>query len=925
MNNKEIFGCAAFGLADRVFQVEGETSAGSFYLADAVLPVRPSGIICTGDTAEQERIHSGLYWPPEARIRQGTFLRRAPIPCVWRALVEAGDRSACWQVGGGVSFTLSRIISAHVVDLLTKSGCRPQDTAVLAIPDALDEFGQEALLRDLKICGFENVQLLWRPVAAAISWLSELDQNNAFDVDTDAKEHIIVVYLGPDGVEMTTFQLHREKYDNTIFVIPVRERPRHVSSLTGFDWAANALDAAYPEMDDGAFWQAFTNFPHVWEAMSDRPFSSDRDVWSLKDHWIFWSPNETLNKCARKASAVPNTRLRSLLGNSCRLFTVASGEEERDAGGHFAKLFTNVLDSQPQSRLRGVIVAGPLCPLQLPQWILSASDKLRSRGIKVASASPQLDTIWLAHGENALVDGCAEYGRRLDMGLPTYLDTLPKLSVLVEQRGDHVWVELLNAETCEGGKPFKPAPIQSKFAIQPGAQQLQVFLKKGGMLVRSVLHTPEELAEQGAALSTTKRAEIDAKVLQTGSYEKVLNAFANSENAEGRYAKRLAIEMFGNPFRRAEFAFPSVPEQHIPVDVSVEIRPASGLAQITLVPSDSEDSAFLRGRQIFLDYSTMEEADPPPPPTRGWPDVVKLEIDPNASFLETNSWVIKKYLHAKPDEIRFIDTVEDIKKALTWVTNNFSDKGFECLRPIDQDGIAGTKEASRMITAIANKAASDFPRVRQDYRRKFVTRVSWLFAKTPENVKKEIRKYISQRHYDNKWTYGVEAAGRIFTAKEDFQLLYTQIFRRLKSTHAIPFPIHSYKALWRLLSLREYSPMAMTPRQAKTFTEETVKMMAREACDGNYKQRFFQAARLFLFLLRFRVVVQGFLDPDKYSDSDLFERAIECLRKAENHFSRSHESGADRARELVIGIEKFMYYEGSNDILTALDSLAGGD
>jgi len=926
MINKEIFGCAAFGLADQVFQVEGEPSEGPFYLENVVLPTHPSGSIHTGATAKEERIHSGLSWPPEARVDRKDPLRRAPIPCVWHGLVEAGDHSARWDVGRGVSFTLSRILAEHVANLLTISGCRPQDTAVLAIPDALDEFGQEALLRDLKICGFENVQFLWRPVAAALSWLSELDQNNVFDVNTDAKEHIIVVYIGPDGVEMTTFRLHREENDNVTYVIPVRERPRHISSVTGFDWAANALDAAYPEMDDGAFWQTFTNFPHVWEAMSERPFSSDRE-WSLEDHWTFWSPNETLNNCARRVSAAPNNRLRKLLANSCRLLTAVSTKEKVHAGEHLAKLFTSVLDSRPESRLRGIVVAGPLCPPQLPQWILSASGKLRFRGIKAASTSPQLDTIWLAHGENALVDGCAEYGRRLDMGLPTYLDTLPQLSVLVEheQRRDYVWVDLLKAETCEGGKPYKPAPIQSKFAIQAGAQHLQVYLKKGDIRGRVVLDASEEITEQEFVLPTNKRAEIAAKVRQAGTYENVLKVFANSENEESIYARKLSRKLFGNPFRRAEFVFPSVPEKKMPVNVSVEIRPASGLAQITLIPSDPADAAFMRGRQIFLDYSTMEEADPPPPPTMGYPDVVKLEIDPGASFLETKSFEIQRYMQAKPNEIRFMDTVDDIKTTLIWLTNTFTGNGYEHLRPIDQNGMAGTKQASRMIDTIANKAANDFPHVRTGYTRKFVTRMSWLFAKTPENVKKEIRKYISQSDYDNKWTYGVEAAGRVFTAEEDFKLLYTQIFGRIKSAHQTPFPIQSYKALWRLLSLREDSPTAMTPRQAKTFTEEVVKLMEREARVGNYKKKFFQAARLFLFLLRFRVVDQGFLNPDNHSYSGLFERTIECLRKAEKYFSRSHESGADRAKELVIGIEKFMYYEGSNDILKALDELAGVD
>ena len=99
MKTKEIFACAAFGLEDQVVQIEGDLFCNSFYLSDALLPETPFGKILTGEAAEEERIHSGLYWPMEARIKKGEPLRRAPIPCVWGGLVEAEDKMARWHVG----------------------------------------------------------------------------------------------------------------------------------------------------------------------------------------------------------------------------------------------------------------------------------------------------------------------------------------------------------------------------------------------------------------------------------------------------------------------------------------------------------------------------------------------------------------------------------------------------------------------------------------------------------------------------------------------------------------------------------------------------------------------------------------------------------------------------------------------------------
>ena len=43
----------------------------------------------------------------------------------------------------------------------------------------------------------------------------------------------------------------------------------------------------------------------------------------------------------------------------------------------------------------------------------------------------------------------------------------------------------------------------------------------------------------------------------------------------------------------------------MPLDTEIEMSPASGLAQVELVPIRKD---FLRGQGVFLDYSTMEDA-----------------------------------------------------------------------------------------------------------------------------------------------------------------------------------------------------------------------------------------------------------------------------------------------------------------------------
>ncbi|WP_139795742.1 hypothetical protein [Desulfocicer vacuolatum] len=853
-------------------------------------------------------------------------MSRVPVSCAWRGLVAAGDRPVRWDSGKGSSSFLSAILAAHVTELLTQSHCRPRDTVVLAIPDALDEFGQDALLRDLRKAGFGNIQLLWRPVAAALSWLSAVDQNNAFAPDMDVKEHILVVCLGPDGVEMTPFRLHREQCENGLFVIPVRDRPREIIPLTGFDWAANIFQSAMPGLEIGAFWQVFMNFPHIWESMAQRPLS-EKKIWSRQDQWRFWHPGEMMGYHVPTTSARPNHRLRKLLGKSCHILNAKSIGPAVSSQDDLSNLFKDRLQAIPGSRLRGVIISGPLCPQKLPGWIFSADQELREAGIKKPSqASPQIDSVWLAHDQNIWGHGCAEYALRLDRGEPTYVDTLPNLSMLVERRGEHFWLDLVKAATCKGGVPYKPESICGKFAIKAGGKRLQVYLRKDQL-------------DGGRELEWENGGEqepfpgIDQKITLSGSYDSAITLYREKykeEDHDGEvlnYIRKLSDHLFGNPFRRVEFSFPSVAHKDISLDLNLEIRPASGLARIELYPSNVGDRNFLRGGRILMDYATMRITDPPPSPKLGWPPLKLIKVDPDASFLNYGKIQIQQYLNTpvcREDlfgdrifSVEFEGAVDEVKKILTEQRIIFVNGERIILSPpIDQDGCAGNAIGSVTIDRVATKVENDYHNIPIHYERKFLSRMSWLFAKTPDNLKRGIRQYLSSERGDGRdWLYMVDAAARSFTSTEEFEFLYAAILKKINTNHGTPFPINSSRALLRLLTLRKNSPLAMKRKEAKVFTEKTVEIMEQESkkFSNNQKKypKFFQAALLFLYLLRFRMVDQSFLDGDNPEDRNLFNRAIKCLRTGQCFFSQQNIAG-DTAEKIVTAIELFIYYEGSD-------------
>ena len=236
-----VFGCSTFGLKDCVSRPEKGCTRPDFYLSDAMLPETPFGTIRTGREAKGDRTHTGLNWPPEARVQRGRFLRRVPIPCAWRAFVEAGDRIVRWNVGKGVSFPLSRIIATHVADTLKQEDNKfsaDGDTVVVTIPNHLDEFGQEGLLKELALHNLRDAMLVWRPVAASLSWLDKVG-GDFVPQRMGENGHIHVIYLGPDAAEFTTFRLKVLKHsDSLLYVLPLRVRARFLADVDpyGLGW-----------------------------------------------------------------------------------------------------------------------------------------------------------------------------------------------------------------------------------------------------------------------------------------------------------------------------------------------------------------------------------------------------------------------------------------------------------------------------------------------------------------------------------------------------------------------------------------------------------------------------------------------------------------------------------------------------------------
>lgn len=863
-----VYGISAFGLNDSVASPGDGLKKSGFYVADAVLPKRALGQIRTGNEAEQERVHSGIYWPPEARVKPGQPLRRLPIPVAWSLLVDSGDTTAPvrWNVGHGVSIPLADILSAHVRGLMHENAFDADNDsrAVVAIPNHLDEFHQEAMLQAFGTVR-ERISLVWRAVAAAMRWLDE-----AMPENLEPGDWMLVAYMGADGIEFTSFELREEVCEGRRFLLPVRNRPRQSPGPAGWQWACALAVKADPicSKDHGAFWQAFTNFPELWAAIAGLQWKTQElpRAWSTGKGWRYWHPSLDLFDEATRCSIEGGGLLHELIKTSCSIPLRHRESKGKTWGLHLIGSFNEALQ-QRQGRLRGAVVCGPLYASTAQTWLQDVHINLPC----LQEARP--DTLWLP---NAAVDpvatGARLFGQRIAAGLPTYLDTLPGLAVYAEKPGGGLeWVDVVEAKECAGGQAYT-RNIPDRFFLKKQTDALHVYLQK-------------------------EAQENDTET----------------------------------PYRYDIVKFPSIPDRDVKLTIEVEMRPASGLARVVIVPEEEET---FQGRAKIFDYSRMKKVDARdlPEPALRWPETLHREATISEDAFKDSRFIRFIDLSDSVLQSEFLQKLDNVKIALYSSFWNAETNSYEI--KIDENGLTGSQYGNEVMKALAAKIesrADTFLRslIPNPETEKYIVRSTWLWARTPNAIIDYLTHFFminSQNKYGATWNYFAESASRCMTKKKNISTLFNAIFKRSKSgiKSLSLFPIQSSRSLARVLSYREDAYDALEDDMAVHFAMRAAEVIRKQVRNRNIANSFFEGAFLFLTLLRFRIKEPDFMDPENPRDANLFKEVENCMKEA-RAIVQNQPNRLAKIDWLIQGIVDFMYSKGQSGLISAIASEAGGD
>ena len=790
------------------------------------------------------------------------------------------DSSGFWDAGRGIAFSAEKIIAKHIEQTIkdasekTSSNHSIKDfSSVIAVPDQLDEFGREAILKALPNNISEKVMFLWRPIAATLAWLDKFRN----DISTqNSEDWVLVNYLGPDGIEFTPLRLRTKTHKGTDYIVPLRDRPTREPGPTGIDWQANIIEelCEVSEDDPGAFWQVFTNFPELWLSLSQSPWNQNElpRPWSKRGAWSLWMPDEEVSNKIWSVKVKESEIFKRLLKANYKRTQKLRRGVGSTWGSYLKDEFCSALEKGPkEGNLLGLIVCGPLAPSKTPPWIAESLSILKEKGLTIEEPYNQSRKLWLDHSHESIALGAKIFGHRIQNKQPTYFDTRPGLSIYAytRQTKNIEWINLIDPGEQEGGTLYNKS-IKRKFVLNNNEFTLDVYLQKEDM-------------SWNLGHSSIRKGIINFKPVEHGEAK---------------------------------------------VDINVEMRPTKGMAKIELVPS------YKKLGKRSLEYSIMQpiKEEDLPQLIQAFPEIIKIETTPDPMAFEPTR-VFETFFEEEISSIE--DTPSYIVKlgyAKTNLTSNWGtnvDGRFKYLDKIDPDGKAGSEKGQQIIGKIRLKLNRDFPKILSDVSQstrdiaKIITRGTWLWGESPSSMVEYLENFFNQDHtgsYGQQWNNFVDAASRCFLNPVSYKCLFASIRSRIEDNRVRNrFPVQSSRAIVKILKFRPDGTDGLDSQTANLFVKTAIQNVEAEINRSDFlrlrnRHKLWQAILLFFVLMRFRINQDNFLDA--YEDKDKFDKVFKCLEKAYQK-TKDH-----RFLEWRNNIREYQHKRGTPGLIHALVDLA---
>lgn len=457
-------------------RVEGKLFGNHGSFPNAILLPRIDGEAFRFDVGDVPHTRgSGLTWPSEAIVDTYHGSGRLPIGRLLNR-IEANN-TFVWAVEERKSFSCSDALAGAISQAFPSF----DGEIVFVVPNHWNVELQQTLLDSFQK---ENLRckLLWRPIAAALEWTAQYaDQIKSHTAGSRVDNGMLLsVFVGYGEIEITELELVDWPSDNgATSIVPGRRRPSALEKFPGF------------------------GFRQVLFALS-------KDQNSLSNPLL--DPEDPTSYCWNQLWCRPNlgaflSGFRYRYDGSGKLTDEVEqsifGAKQIEFSELKARLSTH--GSKLKRQYAGIVFSGPLAAAKFEDQ-RSVHQFLRE------SLDTQSDRILIEddrNGRGLLARGANRFATRLASGLPTFLDTLPRLEMVILEKGEPTWIDLLDPEQkwVEGGKEWqRPERVQG-LRLSPKSKDLKVAVAHEDFEhVREVITSVPPISEQ------TERVNLSVKM-----------------------------------------------------------------------------------------------------------------------------------------------------------------------------------------------------------------------------------------------------------------------------------------------------------------------------------------------------------------------------------------------------------------------------
>lgn len=569
-------------------------------------------------------LHSTLKAPAfSADSSADTDNCRIMVSVLWQQLKDSTQSEVKQEAANRISrHVIQSICDQQFTGLKTRSEIRSNAQIVLLIPDNFTEAEQQCLLN--AFLGYE-IRLLWRSVAALIGSLTSPDQGSPrtlverFREITQVERPLVhVLYIGADSIDLSSYEIKFEP--DSKYLIPVRLKAVYQDCSLNLNFLHYALSTAHNRarkvcsqsmelmrnpstqvrIERKLTQQQLAQNAAVWGFKPEL----DQDVVKLADgNFCTWlqlpalSPNDAIGQKLYPSDIqafyqqfgltpqLPNTSAPGNRSTGALTGTITGGSNGRIVGASYGRgegMGNSGLNSRANNQISfveqvaqtivhkfasGATGCQPAQPQSIPTFCFIVGSAQLVQDNTVFQTLNQLLTCDRAHRYHLIASKSLDWGgrifqERLNRGLSTYLDRLPKLSMIVVNEN------------------------------QDGYQE-------------RVLIEDKEISPQDVVTGT-----VGQKIVQGASgIELYVSADPNFNDETIEQATDVSFAQQGISVKKAELAFSSglKAENDEPVTVTALQRPLSGYVKIKIKPQG--ESQLLPPYGVTRDFDPVKSPD----------------------------------------------------------------------------------------------------------------------------------------------------------------------------------------------------------------------------------------------------------------------------------------------------------------------------